>query len=54
MSLVQLGTIPKGLLGVAGGVRNRRTSQGQSNNSIVEIGQNAEKSPGDLKILAVS
>ena len=37
-----------------GGLRNKRTSGGHPNYCIVEIGQNTEKSPGDLKRLAVS
>ena len=32
----------------AGGVGNRRTSGDHSDNSIVKIAQNSEKSPGDL------
>ena len=36
------------------GLGNKRTSGYHPNYSIVEIGQNAEKSPGDLSRLAVS
>ena len=38
-----LGTIPKG----AGRVGNRRTNQDHPNYSIVKIGQNTEKNPGE-------
>ena len=37
-----------------GGVGIKRTSGNHSNNSIVEIGQNTEKSAGDLRKLAVT
>ena len=37
-----------------GGLGNKRTSEDQPNYSIVEIGQNTEKSPGDLRRLAVT
>ena len=33
---------------------NRRTSQDHSNDSIIKIGQNTEKSPGDLRRLTVT
>ena len=35
-------------------VRNKKTSGNHPNNSIVEIGQNTEDSPGDLKRLVVT
>ena len=47
-----LGTITKGTK--AGGLGNKRTSGDHSNYSIVEIRQNTEKSPGDLRRLAVT
>ena len=37
-----------------GELRNNKTSGDYSNNSIVDIGQNTEKSPGDLSKLAVT
>ena len=37
-----------------GGFGNKKTSGDHPNNSIVEIGQNTNKSPGDLRTLAVS
>ena len=36
-----------------GGLGNNRTSEDHPNYSTVEIGQNTEKSPGDLRRLAV-
>ena len=36
------------------GFGNKRTSGDHPNNSIVEIGQNTEKCPGDLRKLAVT
>ena len=38
----------------AGGVRNQWTSQDHPKYSIVKINQNTEKSPGDLRRLAVT
>ena len=37
-----------------GGLRNTRTSGDHPNYSIIKIGQNTEKSPGDLKRLAIT
>ena len=37
-----------------GGLENQRTKGDHPNYNIVEIGQNTEKSPGDLKRLAVT
>ena len=37
-----------------GRLGNKRKSEGYPNNSIVEIGQNTKKSPGDLRRLAVT
>ena len=37
-----------------GGLKNKRTSGDYLNYSIIEIGQNTEKSPGDLRKLAVT
>ena len=37
-----------------GGLGNKRTSGDHPNYSIVEIGQNTEKSPGDLGRLAIT
>ena len=36
-----------------GGLENKRTSGDRPNYSIIEIGENTEKSPGDLRRLAV-
>ncbi len=38
----------------SGGLGNKRTSGENPNYSIIEIVQNTEKSPGDLRRLAVS
>ena len=45
-----LGTVIKG----TGSLRNRRTSEDHPNYNIIKIGQNAGKSPGDLRRLAVT
>ena len=37
-----------------GGLGNKKTSEDHLNYCIIEIGQNTEKSPGDLKRLAVT
>ena len=37
-----------------GGLGNKRTNGNHSNDSIIENGQNIEKSPGDLRRLAVT
>ena len=37
-----------------GGLKNKRTSGDHPNDSIIKIGQNTEKSPGDLRRLAVT
>ena len=42
--IVTLGTVPER-------VKNQRTTRDQSDNSIVEISQNTEKSPGDPRSL---
>ena len=42
-----------GALGT-GGHRNQSTSENNPNDSIIKINQNTEKSPGDLKGLAVT
>ena len=39
---------------LTGGLGNKRTSGDHRNDSIIEIGQNTEKSPGDLRKLAVT
>ena len=46
-----LGTIPKGLVKGVGKVGNQRTRRDHSNYSSVNIGQNTEMSPGDLRRL---
>ena len=48
-----LGIILQGLVRGPGRVGNQ-TSQDHPNYSIVEVGQNTEKSPGDLKKLAIT
>ena len=47
-----LGTVTKEL--VHGRLENKSTSRDHPNYSIIEIGQNTEKSPGDLKRLVVT
>ena len=50
-----LGTFTKGLIGTGTeGFGNNRTSGDHPNYSIAEIGQNSEKSPGDLRRLPVT
>ena len=49
-----LGTDAEGLLKGTGGLGNKRTSGDHLNYCIIEIGQNTEKSPGDLKRLVVN
>ena len=57
-----LGTVTKGLVllfpsppvSKTGGLGNKSISGDHPNYSIVEIGQNTEKSPGDLRRLAVT
>ena len=49
-----LGTIIKGLVKGLKDLENNRTSGDNSNYCIIEISQNTEKSPGDLKRLAVT
>ena len=48
-----LGMIAKGLVKAAGGVRNRRTNRDHPNYSIAKVCKNTEKSPRDLRRLAV-
>ena len=48
-----LGTVTKGLLKGTEGLGHNRSSEDHSNYSIIEIGQNTEKSPGDLRSLSV-
>ena len=45
------GTETKVLLKLPGGLRSWRTSGDYSNNSIIENGQNTEKSPGDFPLV---
>ena len=42
---------PKGLVQGTGELGNKRTSGNHPNDSIIKIGQNTEKSPGDLRSL---
>ncbi len=49
-----LGTVQRGLVRGVVRVGNGRTSRDHSDKSIVKIGQNTEKSPGDLRRLAVT
>ena len=44
-----LGTVTKGLLKGTGGLVNKRRSGDHPNYCIIEIGQNTEKDPGDLR-----
>ena len=46
-----LGTVTKGLFK---GLGNKRTSRDHPNYCIIEIGQNTEESPGDLRRFAVT
>ena len=45
-----LGTVNRELVQ---GLRNKKTSENHPNDSIIKIGQNTEKSPGDLRTLPV-
>ena len=49
-----LGTVTKGLVQGTGGFRHKNTCGNHPNYSIIKIGQNTEKSPGDLEKFAVS
>ena len=49
-----LDTVTRGFGTGIGGLGNKRTSGDHSNFSIIEIGQNTKKSPGDLRRLAVT
>ena len=49
-----LGTIPKSLFRVGGSVRRRNTSEYHPKYSFIETSQNTEKSPGDLRRLAIA
>ena len=44
----ELGSIPKGLIKRTGRLGNKRTSGDHPDDSIIKIGQNTEKIPGDL------
>ena len=48
------GTVTKGLLKGSGGLGSWWTSGDHPNSYIIENGQNTEKSPGDLRRLAVT
>ena len=48
------GTVTKGLLKGTGGLGSWRTSGDHPNYSIIENSQNTEKSPGNLRRLAVT
>ena len=52
--IAAFGTVTKGLLKKTGELGNMRTSGDHPNYCIIEIGQNTEKSNGDLMRLAVS
>ena len=49
-----LARLTEGLIKRLGGLRNKRTCGDHPNYCIIEIGQNTEKSPGDLRRLAVA
>ena len=49
-----LGTVTKGLVQGLEDLKQKRTSGNRTNYSIVEIGQNTEKSPGNFRRLAVT
>ena len=48
------GTVTKGLPKGTGGIGSWRMSGDHPNYSVIENGQNTEKSPGDLRRLAVT
>ena len=48
------GTIPKGLIKTTGRVGNRMIFQDHPKYNIVEIDQNTENCPGDLRRLAIT
>ena len=50
----ELGIVTKRLIWGMGDLKNKRTSGDHSNYSIIEIGQNTKKSPGNLRKLAVT
>ena len=52
--IAAFGTLTKELLKETGGLGSWCTSGDHPNDSIIENGQNTEKSPGDLKRLAVT
>ena len=49
-----LSTVTKGLVKELEDLYNKRTSRDDPNYSIVEIGQNTEKTPGDLRRVLVT
>ena len=49
-----LGKVTKGLIKGTGGLGNKRKSGDHPNYCIIEIVQNTEKSPGDLRRLGVT
>ena len=49
-----IGTVTEGLLKKTGRLRNKGSSEDNPNYSIVKIGQNTEKCPGDLGKLVVT
>ena len=52
--VIALGIVTKMIIKGTGGIGNKRTSGDHPNYNIPEIGQNTEKSPGDLRRLAVT
>ena len=52
--LIVIGIVTKGLMQTAGGRRNKRTSRDHPSYSFIKNGQDTEKSPGDLRKLAVT
>ena len=52
--IVAFGTVPKGSEKEVGRVENRRRNGDHSDYKIVDIGQNTQKSPGDLRRFAVT
>ena len=49
-----LGNVPKYMVKGTGRAGNRRSSRDHPNHGIAQIGQNTEKSPGDLRRLSVT
>ena len=51
---ISIGTIPAGLVKGFGRLRNKRIKRDHPDYSVFKIGQNTEKSPWDLRRLALT